>query len=149
MNVQVAMHACGLAQYNCGGQKWASDAIFCQSLPYPLRRVSSGAMLTISKPQKNLPVFILHNAWVAVTCNHICLYMWVLVIQTQVLGQELKRNHRGMLLISLLLITCSASFLIQARSTCPGVVLPTACWVLPNQSLIKKTPHRLTYRPIW
>lgn len=54
--------------------------------------------------------------------------------------QELvQRPQRGMVsLIGLLPITCSVCFLIETRSTSPGLVPPTMGWTLPHQSLIKK-----------
>lgn len=47
----------------------------------------------------------------------------------------------------LLLLAYSACFLIQPRTASPGAKLLTVGWVLPRQSLIKKTPHELAYRP--
>lgn len=46
------------------------------------------------------------------------------------------------------LLDCSACFVIQLRTTCLGVALPTVGWALPFQSLIKKMPHRLGHEPI-
>lgn len=37
----------------------------------------------------------------------------------------------------------------STQDTTIGVALPTVSWVLPPQASIRKTPHRLTYRPIW
>jgi hypothetical protein len=40
-------------------------------------------------------------------------------------------------------MACSAFFLIESRTTCPGIAPPTMGWALPNQSPIKKMPYRL------
>lgn len=47
----------------------------------------------------------------------------------------------------------SVCFLIQLRTTCPGLTLPPYSyhhlgWA-PQKSLIKKMPYKLAYRPIW
>lgn len=42
-------------------------------------------------------------------------------------------------------MACSTCFLLQLRTTCPGVALPTASWTL-HQSLIREMSHRLVYR---
>lgn len=53
--------------------------------------------------------------------------------------------------IGLLLMTCSACFLMPPRLTCPGMALPLVCWVLQHQSLTKKRPfwwrHFLHWSP--
>jgi hypothetical protein len=49
------------------------------------------------------------------------------------------------MLTSLLLIACSACFLKEPRTTSPSMTPLTMDWVLPHQSLIKKTPHTLTF----
>lgn len=60
------------------------------------------------------------------------------------------RCHRGMLPTGLLLIACSACFLLEARTMCLGVALLTMGWGLPHQPLIKKMPYMLAYRPaLW
>lgn len=43
-----------------------------------------------------------------------------------------------MCLTGLLLMTHSACFLIQPRTTCLGMAPPTVGWALPHQPLIKK-----------
>lgn len=63
-------------------------------------------------------------------------------------GQELKTNleagadaeagHGRMPLIGLLSVACTD--LIELRTTCPEVALPTLGWTFPHQSSIKKTP---------
>lgn len=53
-----------------------------------------------------------------------------------------------MLLTGLLLVACSACFLIEPRSTSPGMALPTIGRTLPHQSQIKKMPNKLTYSPV-
>lgn len=40
----------------------------------------------------------------------------------------------------------SVDFLIELRTTCPGVVLSPVSWIFPCTSLINKMPHRLVYR---
>jgi hypothetical protein len=55
-----------------------------------------------------------------------------------------------MLPIGLLLMACSACFLLEPRTKIPGVALLTKSWALPHQPLIKKMPYRLAYRPaLW
>ena len=49
-----------------------------------------------------------------------------------------------MLLTSLLLMTWSACFLIDPRTTSLGVALPTMGWALPHESF-KNMPYWLTY----
>jgi len=61
-------------------------------------------------------------------------------------GQELGsrswcRGHGGMLLTGLLPLACSAYFLIEPRTTSPGMAPPTMGWTLPHWSLIKKMPY--------
>ena len=58
------------------------------------------------------------------------------------------RDHGSILLTDLLLMAFSACFLIEPRTTSPGVSLPTMSWALPLQSLIKKMSHRLVCSPI-
>jgi len=55
------------------------------------------------------------------------------------------RGHGGALLTGLLLMACSACFLIPSRTTFRGVAPPSMAGFPPPpcQSLIKKTPHRL------
>lgn len=71
------------------------------------------------------------------------------------LGQELKAGAQGtgrggLLLIDLLLMAFSACFLLELRTTCPGVEPPTVSWALPYQLLIEKMLHRLAYcRILW
>lgn len=43
---------------------------------------------------------------------------------------------------------CLACFLIYSRTTYPGVPPPIVAWNLPHQSLIKKIPHSIFYRPV-
>jgi hypothetical protein len=43
-------------------------------------------------------------------------------------------------------LACSAYFIIEPRTTCPGVTLCTVSWALPCQSWIKKMHYRLAYR---
>jgi hypothetical protein len=52
------------------------------------------------------------------------------------------------LLTGLLPMACSACFLIEPRTTSPGLAPPTMGWALPHQSIIKKIPYRLAYRLI-
>jgi hypothetical protein len=49
-----------------------------------------------------------------------------------------------MLLTGLLLLACSACFLVEPRTTSPDAALPTRGWVLPHQLLNKK----VLYRPV-
>jgi hypothetical protein len=61
-------------------------------------------------------------------------------------GQELGgrswcRGHGRVLLTGLLPLACSACFLIEPRTTSPGLAPPTMGWALPSWSLIKKTPY--------
>lgn len=43
------------------------------------------------------------------------------------------------------LLPCSACFLIEPGTTCPGMVPPTVGWAFPHQLLIKNMPYRLVY----
>ena len=62
--------------------------------------------------------------------------------------------HRsgGVLLTGLLIIACSACFLIESSTSSPEMAPPTKGWVLLHQSLIKNMTCRfvysLTYRGI-
>ena len=51
-------------------------------------------------------------------------------------------------LLALLHMSSSACFVIESRAKSPGLVPPVMSWVLFHQSLIKKLPYRLTYRPV-
>lgn len=58
-------------------------------------------------------------------------------------------DHRGTLLNGLLSGPGSATFLIQPRTTCPGMTLLTVGCVLLHQLSIKKTPlQSLVFRPV-
>lgn len=59
-----------------------------------------------------------------------------------------NRDHGGMWLTGLFPLTCSAIFLTQPRSTCPGITLPTMGWSL-YQLTTNKMLHRHVHRPIW
>ena len=64
-------------------------------------------------------------------------------IETQ-MGQEtgnrsLCRDQVGVLLTSLIDRACSACFLIEPRTTNPGIALPTM-WSFPSNHLIRKCP---------
>jgi hypothetical protein len=63
-------------------------------------------------------------------------------------GRRWCRGHGGILLNGLFLMACSACFLIEPRTTCPGMAPPTMGWALPHQSLIKKMPYRLAHSPL-
>jgi hypothetical protein len=58
-------------------------------------------------------------------------------------GRSWCRGHRGVLLTGLLLVVCSACFLIEPRTTISEVSPPTAAGPFPHQLLIKKIPCRL------
>ena len=45
------------------------------------------------------------------------------------------RIHRGVLLTGLLPVACSACFLIELRTTSPGLAPPTMGWALPHWSI--------------
>lgn len=54
-------------------------------------------------------------------------------------GQELKQNHRGVLLTGLLLVDCSPTLLsYTARTPCPRVALPLVSRAFLHKSLTKK-----------
>jgi hypothetical protein len=76
------------------------------------------------------------------------------------------RGHGRVLLTGLLLVVCSACFLnywaispadtpppvcflIEPRTTNPGMAPPTLGWVLPYQSIVKELPYRPSYSLIW
>lgn len=42
-----------------------------------------------------------------------------------------------------------ASFLIQPRTTCLGLVLPAVGWALPHQLASKIISHRHVHKPLW
>jgi hypothetical protein len=48
----------------------------------------------------------------------------------------------GLLLTGLLSMACLVCFLLEPRTTSPGVAPPTVSWTIPHQSLIKKMPYR-------
>jgi hypothetical protein len=63
-------------------------------------------------------------------------------------GQECRRmklcrSHGGVLLTGLLLMTFSACFLIEPRTTSTRMAPPILSCVLPHQQLIKKMHYRL------
>jgi len=51
------------------------------------------------------------------------------------------RGHGGMLLTGLLLLTCSACFLIEPKTTSPGMAPLIMGWALPPWSLVEKMPY--------
>jgi hypothetical protein len=53
---------------------------------------------------------------------------------------ELIESSAYWLLTGLLLVACSACFLIEPRTTSPGMAPPTMGWALPHQTLIMKMP---------
>jgi len=53
-------------------------------------------------------------------------------------GRGWGRGHGGMLFTSLLLMDCSAWFLIDPRTTSPGTAPPRVGWALPHQSLCSR-----------
>ena len=55
-------------------------------------------------------------------------------------GRSWCRSREGVLLTGLLLMACSACFLTEPRTTCPGMTPPTMDWALLHQSLIQKMP---------
>ena len=65
-------------------------------------------------------------------------------------GQEPKgrswcRGHGGALLTGFLIMACSACFLMESRTTSPGMTPLTLGLALPHQSLIKEMPYRSAY----
>jgi len=58
------------------------------------------------------------------------------------------RGHGGVLLTGWLLMAWSGFTLTEPRTTSPGVAPPTMGWALPQQSLMKKMPYRLTYSTV-
>ena len=58
---------------------------------------------------------------------------------------ERCRGHGQMLLTDLLFVACSACFLIEPRTTSPGMVAPT----VGPQSLLMQMPYRLAYSLIF
>jgi hypothetical protein len=55
------------------------------------------------------------------------------------------KDYKRVLLTGLLPMACLACFLLEPRTTSPGVAPPTVIWVLPYQPLILKMPYRLAY----
>lgn len=64
-------------------------------------------------------------------------------------SRNLSRGHKGVLLAGLLPIACSAGFLIELKTTCPGVAVPQRDKPSPHQLPIKKMHHRFLHRPIY
>jgi hypothetical protein len=62
-------------------------------------------------------------------------------------GRSWCRDHRGVLLMGLLLVAFSACFLTAPRTTSPGVA-PLTVVAFSPQSLIGKMPYRLSYSVI-
>lgn len=64
-------------------------------------------------------------------------------------GRDWSRSHGGMLLSTLLLVTCSAC--MQPNIICLGMAPCRVGWAFPHQSLnvIKKMSHMLALKPIW
>jgi hypothetical protein len=62
--------------------------------------------------------------------------------------EELMQRAWKVMLNDLVLIACSACFLIEPRTTSSGMAIPTMGWALPCQSLVKKMPYRLAYGPV-
>ena len=60
-------------------------------------------------------------------------------------GRSKCRGCGGVVLTGLFFMACSACFLIEPRTTRPGVAPPTMAWNLLPQSPIKKMPYRLAY----
>jgi hypothetical protein len=58
-------------------------------------------------------------------------------------GQELiqGRNLEGCYLLACFPLPCSVCFLIEPRTTNPGITPPTMGWALPPWSLIEKMPY--------
>ena len=61
--------------------------------------------------------------------------------------QALLQRQQRELLPGLLLMACSACFLIEPRTTSPGMAPLTMGWALPYQSIMKKIPYSLSYSP--
>lgn len=69
-------------------------------------------------------------------------------------GKQIKLDsgspsHGRMLLTGWLTALCSANFLIEPRTTCLGMVVPTVGWALLYLSSIKTISHGHGHRPIW
>ena len=56
--------------------------------------------------------------------------------------KELEAEHGGDLLIGLFPSLCPESFLMQPRSPCLGMALPTVDWILQQQLAVKEMTHR-------
>lgn len=72
--------------------------------------------------------------------------------QQESVDMNWRWGHGEMMLSGLPLRVCSAMFVIQSRTTCPGVVLPTMVWSLSAilyPSLNKEIPYRIGNSPIW
>ena len=75
------------------------------------------------------------------------LLSWEVRAGTQA-GRTSCRRHGEILLPGLLLLACSAFFLIKPRTTSTRVVPPTMGWENPYQSLIRKISYMVSYHPI-
>lgn len=64
-------------------------------------------------------------------------------------SSESRGMHHGGTLLWCALGYLSDHFLLQLRTTCPGLALSTVDLALPHQSLIKRMPRRLAYQTIW
>lgn len=60
-------------------------------------------------------------------------------------GRNQRRCHGGVLLIELLTMAYSVTFLQYSGKISPGIVLPTMDWALPHQSLIFKIIYISAY----
>jgi hypothetical protein len=78
---------------------------------------------------------------------HLALFLSLREIGTGPQGRNESRDHRGMLFTSLPPLVCSVCFLIQPRTTWPGVASPTMNSPFPHQLLITKIDLKLAYKP--
>ena len=63
-------------------------------------------------------------------------------------GRSLPQGHGAVLITGLLLMPCSTCFLMEPRTTSPGMAPPTMGWALFfHESVIKKMPYRLAENP--
>jgi hypothetical protein len=72
---------------------------------------------------------------------HSTIHLWRIQTGQHPGGRSWCRGHRGMLLTGLLPTAGSACFLIEPRTTSPGMAPPSMGWAFLHWSLIEKMPY--------
>lgn len=77
-----------------------------------------------------------------------CHSLWLKEIRTGTEGKNLQSGQRSWG-NNVLFVACSAYLPVSPRTTRQKMIAATVSWAHPHQSLIKKTPDKLVYRPVW